>query len=121
MQSVFHLLFPSLQAFGPITKVYATGGEPCCAECVTPVFNEAWSSRTSFKPRLSTKLARCSEEREGEGREEEREGEGEGEGEELASATASLPASSTCSVSFIERYYFELNDFVRRVLRDLLS
>ncbi len=60
-----HTFLPSLQAFGPITKVYVTGGEPCCAECVTPVFNEAWSSRASLKPRFS-KLSHCSEEREGE-------------------------------------------------------
>ncbi len=26
-----------------------SGGEPCCAECVTPVFNEAWSPRASVK------------------------------------------------------------------------
>ena len=37
------------QVFGSIGKVYATGGEPCCAECVTPVFNDAWSPRASIK------------------------------------------------------------------------
>ena len=30
-----------------MTKVYASNGEPCCAECITPVFNETWSPRSS--------------------------------------------------------------------------
>lgn len=28
-------------------KVYAAGGEPCCAECITPVFDATWSPRAS--------------------------------------------------------------------------
>ena len=43
------MMSPLFQVFGTITKVYSTGGEPCCAECVTPVFNEAWSPRGSGK------------------------------------------------------------------------
>ena len=30
-----------------MTKVYASNGEPCCAECITPVFDETWSPRSS--------------------------------------------------------------------------
>jgi len=41
-----------IQGFGTINKVYASGGEPCCAECVTPVFSEAWSPRASVKNKL---------------------------------------------------------------------
>lgn len=32
------------KVFGAVAKVYSCGGgEPCCAECVTPVFDETWS------------------------------------------------------------------------------
>lgn len=58
------------KAFRLITKVYATGGEPCCAECVTPVFSEAWSPRGSVKPPpCASQLSSCDEEDEEEERE----------------------------------------------------
>ena len=35
-----------LQGLSTISKVYASSGEPCCAECITPVFDETWSPRS---------------------------------------------------------------------------
>ena len=32
-----------LQMFRNLSKIYATGSEPCCAECVAPVFGSAWN------------------------------------------------------------------------------
>lgn len=32
-----------LQVFHNLSKIYATGSEPCCAECVAPVFGSAWN------------------------------------------------------------------------------
>lgn len=29
--------------FRKLSKIYASGSEPCCAECVAPVFGSAWN------------------------------------------------------------------------------
>lgn len=44
-----------MQPFLAMSKVYASGGEPCCAECVTPVFDETWSPRSSSGATLPSK------------------------------------------------------------------
>lgn len=38
------------QRFANIFKVYASNGEPCCASCITPVFNEMWSASSQPPP-----------------------------------------------------------------------
>ena len=43
-QFVLVLCVSPMQKFNLLTKVYASNGEPCCASCITPVFNEMWSS-----------------------------------------------------------------------------
>ena len=58
--------------------MYASGGEPCCAECVTPVFSEAWSPRVSVKNKLPTHQEEAQDEVEV--REEGNEGGGGGGG-----------------------------------------
>lgn len=62
----FFILSPHYQVFGTISKVYASSGEPCCAECVTPVFNDAWNPRASVKTRPSLPLSAHQEETESE-------------------------------------------------------
>ena len=37
------------QPFTTVTKVYSSAGEPCCAECITPVFDKVWSRQSSAK------------------------------------------------------------------------
>lgn len=77
--------------------MYATGGEPCCAECVTPVFNEAWSSRGSAKHPNPSLLAPCKEEAEEKG-----EGEEKGTVEEKKEEVVTIPPTTlqiSCPVS----------------------
>lgn len=43
----------STQPFATLSKVYACSGEPCCAKCVTPVFDETWTPHSSPTRMLS--------------------------------------------------------------------
>ena len=36
-----------MQSFPKWSKIYASDGEPCCAECISPVFDESWGPKST--------------------------------------------------------------------------